>query len=114
MNPEQPHRYSGVTRHAGKWMAKFRHSGRDLNLGHYDTPEQAALAADLARYLCLGINPAMWHPNVGKPNFPPRADGNVLRQPVLGKLLWQTSLSPSVLFKQMEEYDTVVEQNTGT
>ena len=28
MNAEQPHRYSGVTRHEGKWMAKFRHAGR--------------------------------------------------------------------------------------
>ncbi len=115
MNVEQPcQRYSGVTRHEGKWMAKFRHAGRDLNLGHYNTAEQAALVADLARYLCLGINPAMWHPNVGKPNFPPRADGNVSRRPVLVKLLRQAELSLSVLFKRMEEYDAAVEENTGS
>ena len=113
MNTEHPHCYSGVTRHEGKWMAKFRHAGRDLNLGHYDTPEQAAVVADFARYLCLGINPAMWHPNVGRPNFSPRACDDVPRQPVLAKLLRQTPLSPSVLLKRMEEFDAVIEQNAG-
>ncbi len=114
MNEEQPHRYSGVTHHAGKWLAKFRHAGRDLNLGHYDTPEQAALAADFARYLCLGTNPAMWHPNVGRPNFSPRAYDDVPRRPLIAKLLRQTSLSPSALLKRMEEFDAVVEQNAGS
>jgi hypothetical protein len=115
MNAEKPcHRYSGVTRHEGKWMAKFRHAGRDLNLGHYDTPEQAALAADFARYLCLGINAAMWHPNVGRPNFSPRACDDVPRRTVLTKLLRQTALSPSALLRRMEEFDAAAEQNGGS
>ena len=62
-------RYSGVTRHVGRWLAKFRHAGQDLNLGHYDAPEQAAWVADFARYMCFGLNPAMWHPRVGRPEF---------------------------------------------
>ena len=113
MTTEQTQRYSGVTRHEGKWMAKFRHAGRDLNLGHYDNPELAARVADFARCMCLGINPAMWHPNVGRPNFSPRTDDDVPRRSILTMLLRQTSLSPGALFKRMEEYDAVVQQNSA-
>jgi hypothetical protein len=63
--------------------------------------------------MCFGINPAMWHHRVGKPNFPPRAGDDVPRRPVLAKPLRQAELSPSVLFRRMEEYDAVVGQNAA-
>ncbi len=113
MNAEQPHRYSGVTRHEGKWMAKFRHCGKDLHFGHYDDPEVAARVADFARYMCFGINPAMWHHRVGKPNFPPGAGDDVPHAPILRKLL-QTGVSePKTLLARMAAYDAAVEQNAG-
>jgi hypothetical protein len=114
MNTEQQcRRYSGVTRHGRRWLAKFRHAGRDLNLGHYDTPEQAAWAADFARYLCFGMNPGHWHPNVGRPNYPPRADDDVPRRPIIAKLLRHNGLAPSLLLTRMAEYDAVVEQTAS-
>lgn len=43
MSTEQScQRYSGVARHAGKWLVKLRHRGRDLTIGHYADPEDAA------------------------------------------------------------------------
>jgi hypothetical protein len=49
-----------------------RHKGVDVTIGHYELPEDAAWAADYARYILLGLNPACWRPKIMKPNFPPR------------------------------------------
>jgi hypothetical protein len=112
MNAEQPcQRYSGVTRHAGKWLAKFRHNGKDLNLGHYEDPERAAWAADFARYLCFGLNPAKWHPRVGRPNPPPCAGDDSPRRRIIRKLLGHANLPASLLVERLAEYDAVVGQN---
>ena len=106
MNAEQPcRRYSGVTWHAKKWLVKFRCQGRDLNLGHYEDPEVAAWAADFARYLCFGLNPAMWHHNVGRPNHPPLANHEYPRLFVALKLLRLTDLDAEVLRQRLAEYD---------
>ena len=114
MNTEQTcKRYSGVTWHAKKWLVKFRHNGKDLNLGHYEDPEQAAWAADFARYLCFGLNPAMWHPRVGKPNSPPCTRDDLPRRPIIAKLLRPTSVSPTVLNERLSQYNTVVAQNAA-
>jgi len=114
MNAEQPcRRFSGVTRHAGKWLAKFRYKGRDVNLGHYEDREVAALAADFARYLCFGLKPACWHPNVGRPNSPPGNCDGFSRQAILRQLLRHTKLPVHVLAERLAEYDAAVEQNAA-
>jgi hypothetical protein len=115
MNGEQPcRRYSGVTWHAKKWLAKFRFNGRDLNLGHYDDPELAAWVADFARYMCFGLNPAMWHHRVGKPNFSPSARNDFPRVLILRKLLQSGGLTPNILLARLAEYDAVLEQNAAS
>ena len=115
MNVEQPcQRYSGVTRHEGKWLVKFRCKGRDLNLGHFEDPELAAWAADFARYMCFGLNPAMWHHRVGKPNFRPSPRDDFPRVLILSKLLQSGGLAPTILLARLAEYDAVVEQNVGS
>jgi hypothetical protein len=108
MNVEQPCRYySGVTRHAGKWLAKFRCNGRDVNLGHYERPEDAAWVADFARYLCFGLKPGHWHFNVGKPNAPPRSRPCFPRVLIIVKLLDNRIVSPEVLKQRLAEFDAV-------
>src|SRR5512140_2927596 len=102
MHTEQPsRRYSGVTRHAGKWLAKFRCNGRDLNLGHYDDPELAAWVADFARYLCFGLDPVTWHHRVGQPNFPPSVRNDLPRTVIVLNLVRQNILSPHVLRERL-------------
>ena len=72
VNAEQTcQRYAGVTRHLGKWLVKLRYRGKDLTIGHYEDPQEAAYAADFARYMLLGLKPTHWHPKVVRPNFPP-------------------------------------------
>src|SRR5574337_677951 len=34
--------YRGVTRARNKWKAQLKHEGKCLNLGHFDTPEEAS------------------------------------------------------------------------
>jgi hypothetical protein len=86
-------------------LAKFRHAGRDINLGHYDEPETAARVVDFARYLCFGLNPANWHINVGRPNFPPCVRNDFSRVDVVAKLLHQAKVSPSLLQTRLVEHD---------
>ena len=115
MSIEQPcQRYSGVTRHAKKWLVKFRCRGRDVNLGHYDDAEPAAWVADFARYMCFGLKPAYWHHNVGRPNFPSRARRNFPRVRILGKLLQLEVLEPETLWVRLAEYDAVAAQNAAS
>jgi len=114
MNVEQPcRRYSGVTWHAGKWLVKFRCRGRDLNVGHYENPELAAWAADFARYMCFGLNPAKWHHRVGKPNFPPSVRDDFPRAVIVLKLSRLEVLEPEILGARLAEYDAVVGQNAA-
>ena len=122
MNAEQPRpRYSGVTCHEKKWLAKFRLKGRDLNLGHYEDPETAAWAADLARYLCYGLNPATWPPRVGRPNSPPIARYDHTRLFVIRMVRWATDLDSDLCrhigeyerLANRAEYDAFVEQDAG-
>lgn len=114
MNAEQPcRRYSGVTWHAKKWLAKFRCRGRDLNLGHYEDPELAAWVVDFARYMCLGLKPGHWHLNVGRPNFPPQERLDFPRVRILQKLLDLEASKPETLRARLEEYDAVVQENAA-
>ena len=109
MSAEQPsQRFSGVTRHGKTWLAKFRHKGRDVNLGHYDDPELAGRVADFARYMCFGLRPANWHPNVGRPNFPPRTCDGFARVSILRQLLWFGVVEPETVRARLTEYDAVV------
>jgi hypothetical protein len=69
---EQPcRRYSGVTRHAGKWLVKVRYGRQDLTLGHYEDPAEAARTADFARYMLYGLRHVCWPARVARPNGPP-------------------------------------------
>jgi hypothetical protein len=68
--PKPP--YRGITFHAGKWLVKLRHRGKDVTIAHMEHPEDAAWVADYARYILRGLNPACWGPKTMKPNFPPR------------------------------------------
>jgi len=112
MNAEQPtRRYSGVTWHAKKWLAKLRHNGKDLNLGHYEDPEDAAWVADFARYMCFGLNPVNWHHNTKKPNFPPRISWSIPRVVILKRLLSAQTISVEVLERRLAEYDSLIEHN---
>ena len=84
---EQPRRrYSGVTLHEGKWLVKLRYRGKDVTIGHfpYEYPEDAAQAADFARYILWGLNPERWHHNAAKPNFPPGLTGICIAQSLSG------------------------------
>jgi hypothetical protein len=111
MNAEHPsRRHSGVTRHAKKWLVKFRRNGRDLNLGHYEDPELAAWVADFARYLCFGLNPAMWHHNVGRPNYQPLTMHDSPRVFVIRKLLRATDLDIGLLRDHLVEYDRLANE----
>ena len=114
MNAEQPcQRYSGVTRHAKKWLVKFRYQGRDLNIGHYEDAELAGWVADFARYMCFGLNPEFWHHNVGRPNSPPRTRHDYPQVIILLKLLDLEVLELETLRARSAEYDAVVEQNAA-
>ena len=115
MNTDRPcRRYSGVTRHAGKWLVKFRHKGQDLNLGHFDDRELAAQVADFARYLLWGLRLGNWPAQAGRPNFPPRAGDDVPRLPILRKLLEARGVKPEILRARLAEYDAVAEGDRGT
>ena len=106
MNADQPSRhYSGVTRHAKKWLVKFRCKGRDLSIGHYEDQELAARVADFARYLCFGLKLAMWHHNVGRPNYTPLLKLGYSRVFVIGKVLRHTHLDAELLHERLLEYD---------
>ena len=114
MNAEQPcRRYSGVTWHAKKWLAKFRCNGRDLNLGHYEGPELAAWVADFARYMCFGLNPAKWHSRVGRPNFPPMTRHDFPRVLIIVKVARLVALQGDVLRARLAEYDAAVGQKAA-
>jgi hypothetical protein len=52
VNAQQPcRRYARVSRHLGKRLVKLRHQGRDLTIGHFEDPREAAHAADFVRYM---------------------------------------------------------------
>jgi len=112
MNAEQHcQHYSGVTRHAKKWLVKFRCNGRDLNIGHYEDLELAAWVADFARYMCFGLKPAMWHFKVGRPNAKPHLRNDFPRAVILMKLLDSGAISAEKLSERLAAFDAVVEQN---
>jgi hypothetical protein len=46
--------YKGVRLHEGKWQARIKINGAQSNLGHFDTPEVAADAYDLAALKAFG------------------------------------------------------------
>ena len=79
-----------------------------MNLGHYDYPELAAWVADFARYLCFGLNPGHWHPNVARPNSPPSTRDDFPRVVIVSKLLRNGILTADTLFKRMAEYEAIV------
>lgn len=45
-NSTQP--YKGVKKHRNKWLARIMHNRKEVSLGMYETPEQAAEAYDSA------------------------------------------------------------------
>ena len=100
--------YSGITRHAGKWLVKLRYRGKDVTIGHYEDLEDAAWVADFVRYMFFGLNPAYWHYNVAKPNFPPRDSGSILRVEIISRLVSAAVVPVEALRRHLEEYDAVV------
>ena len=112
VNAEQPcQRYSGVTRHAGKWLVKLRHRGKDLTIGHYEDPREAAFAADFARYMLFGLEPERWHHNAAKPNFPLGNPSLEVRLTIIRCLLDAEVIARDVLRGRLHEYDAAVQQN---
>lgn len=112
IDTEQPcRRYSGVTRHAGKWLVKLRYRGHDLTIGHYANPEDAAWAADFARYLLLGLHPGDWHPNIARPNSPPGHRWSVNRLFILRVISWYGVVPHDVLMRHWDEYKAAVDQD---
>ena len=110
---EQPcRRYSGVTWHEGKWLVKLRYRGKDVTIGHfpYEDPEDAARAADFARYMLWGLNPARWHPNAAKPNFPPGRYWDWHRSIIIRRIADAEVVSQEVLLQHLEEHDAAVAQ----
>ena len=113
MNAEEPgRRYSGVTRHAGKWLVKLRHRGRDVTIGHYEDPEEAAYAGDFARYMLLGLRPTSWHANAARPNFPP--SHSYPRAPILSRLVSAQAIPVDVLRSRLVEYLAAADQRAST
>jgi hypothetical protein len=109
VNAEQPYqRYFGVTRHLGKWLVKLRHRGRDLTIGHFEDPQEAAYAADFTRYMLLGLKPTDWHRKVVRPNFPPNR--SYLRAPVLSRLVSAQVVPTEVLRRRLAEYCVAADQ----
>jgi hypothetical protein len=103
MNETQPNQpYSGITRHAGKWLVKLRHRRQDVTIGHYEDPAEAAATADYLRYLLYGLRPTCWPARVAKPNGPPNTmpfdHGPVLRE------IWRHRLVP---------FDTLLSRMVG-
>jgi hypothetical protein len=97
---EQPcQRYAGVTRHLGEWLVKLRYRGKDLTIGHFEDPREAAYAADFTRYMLLGVKPAHWHRKVVRPNFPPSR--SYLRAPVLSRLVSARVVPSEVLRRRL-------------
>jgi hypothetical protein len=113
VNVKQPcQRYAGVTGHLGKWLVKLRHRGRDLTIGHFEDPREAAYAADFTRYILLGLKPTHWHPNTARPNFPPNR--SYLRAPVLSRLVSAHLVPTEVLRRRLAEYCAVADQNAAS
>ncbi|NLF09593.1 MAG: hypothetical protein GX594_16670 [Pirellulaceae bacterium] len=113
-------RYSGVTRHAGKWLVKLRHRGRDMTIGHYADSEDAAdhrfvavPAADFARYLLLGLRPGAWHPNIARPNSPPGWRWSVERLFIFRVLSWYGVVPHDVLMRHWDEYRAAVDRTAS-
>jgi hypothetical protein len=110
---QQPcQRYAGVTRHEGKWLVKLRHRGRDLTIGHFDDPREAAYAADFTRYMLLGLKPTHWHPKVARPNFPPNR--SYLRAPVLSRVVSAQVVPTEVLGRRLAEYCAVADRDAAS
>ena len=61
--------YSGVQYQYGKWRAAFRYGKQMYSLGTYEDERHAAYAADLAKYLCRGLNTSKWNYNSKSTNF---------------------------------------------
>ena len=96
--------YSGITRHAGKWLVKFRHRRQDVTIGHYETADKAAWAADFVRYMLYGPRPSAWPPRVVRPNGPPRA-APLDCLPILRQILCHQLLPAQILLRHLAEYD---------
>ena len=106
--PQRP--YNGITWHAGRWLVKLRHRGLDVTIGHYERPEDAAWAADFARYLLLGLNPRCWGPKVVRPNFPPSDREEADRAQVLRRL-FRGHVSIDLIARHLGEYDAAARAN---
>ena len=106
--PQRP--YNGITWHAGRRLVKLRHRRVDMTIGHYERPEDAAWAADFARYLLRGINPACWGCKVIKPNFPPSDREEADRAQVLRRL-FRGHVSIDLIARHLGEYDAAARAN---
>jgi hypothetical protein len=99
-------KYSGVHWHARdrKWLVKFRHHGRDLNVARCDDPEDGAWISDIARQLVFGVNEANWPVTAGTKNgIPPRH--SVPRAMIVCKLLDLQALSHAKMRERLSELD---------
>jgi hypothetical protein len=103
--------YRGITSHGGKWLVKLRHRGKDVTIAHYEDPKDAAWAADFARYLLRGLDPACWGPKVAKPNFPPSDREGVNRAYIARCLVGAGVVSHDLLLRRWAEYDAAVRAN---
>ena len=82
-----------------------------LESGPLRRPGNRCRVVDLARYLCFGPNPALWHHRVGKPNFPSLAEGDSLRQLfVIHKVSIFTGLDHSVIWDRFFEYERLIKR----
>lgn len=105
-----PH-YTGVARDrhpwkmAKPWKAWAWHDRHRIWLGYFRTPELAAWAADLARYLIHGFDAKLQHHKQKYPNFPPHRTLEVPRVIIVSKLLRDTDLDAGLIRTRLSEYD---------
>jgi hypothetical protein len=104
--PKPP--YRGITWHAGKWLAKLRHRGKDVTIGHFEDPKDAAWATDVARYMLRGLNPSCWGPKVAKPNFPPSDREGFNPWYVIHRLIWAGVISSDLAWNRALELSAAV------
>lgn len=97
--------FNGVNKHYGKYSAHLYHAGYNWRLGSYDAPEHAAWVVDFAKYMLLGMNPAKWHPNVARPNFPPGYRDDFPRALAIQHILEKGIMIPAILEQRLKMYD---------
>jgi hypothetical protein len=117
------HQFNGVkfepTKPATPYRAWIKHKYVAITLGRYLTAEEAAVAADLARYLCWGLDPTKWY-NEGcrrmskPPNFAPVANPSFDRDKIIAKLVAHRCLDVMTIVDRLAEYDALAKEVEAT